>query len=195
MRRMAKQAKNYDDPVAERFRDIMEQHPHTGEKTTQKALAQAIGIRPQTISLYMDGTTKPTSDNLLKIAQYFEISTDYLLTGVSSDNKDLHKQLGLSEDAVNLIKRAHKDDQVGSASPVIPILDELLSSVEFFQFLEDLSLKIENLKKLAKLSPTEKENLMQGLNVQGYWEWDLNNYVQEYIKKELEKKGIHLTNE
>lgn len=192
---MAKQAKNYDDPVAERFRDIMEQHPHTGEKTTQKALAQAIGIRPQTISLYMDGTTKPTSDNLLKIAQYFEISTDYLLTGVSSDNKDLHKQLGLSEDAVNLIKRAHKDDQVGSASPVIPILDELLSSVEFFQFLEDLSLKIENLKKLAKLSPTEKENLMQGLNVQGYWEWDLNNYVQEYIKKELEKKGIHLTNE
>lgn len=190
---MAKQAKHYDDPVAERFRLIMEEHPHTGEKTTQKALAEAVGIRPQTISLYMDGTTKPTSDNLLKIAQYFDISTDYLLTGVSSENKELHKQLGLSEEAVNLIKRAHKDDQVGSTSPVIPILDELLSSVDFFVFLEDLSLKIENLKKLAQLSPDELEKMMPGLNVPGYWEWDLNNYVQEFIKKELEKQGLHLS--
>lgn len=190
---MAKQAKNYDDPVAERFRLIMDEHPHTGEKTTQKALAEAVGIRPQTISLYLDGTTKPTSDNLLKIAQYFDISTDYLLTGVSPENKELHKQLGLSEGAVNLIKRAHKDDQVGSASLVIPMLDELLSSVDFFQFLEDLSLKIEQLKKLAQLSPDELEKMMPGLNVKGYWEWDLNNYVQEFIKKELEKQGLHLS--
>jgi hypothetical protein len=101
--------------------------------------------------------------------------------------------LKMSEGAVNLIKRAHKDDQVGSASPVIPMLDELLSSVDFFQFLEDLSLKIENLKKLAQLSPDELEKMMPGLNVKGYWEWDLNNYVQEFIKKELEKQGLHLS--
>lgn len=192
---MENQFKGYDNPFAQTLRLIMDAHPHTGEKTTQKALAKAIGIRPQTISLYMDGTTQPTADNLFKIAQYFDVSVDFLLTGVSAENKELHKQLGLSEGAVNLIKRAHKDDQAGTCSKVVPVLDELLSNVEFFGFLEDLSLKIENLKKLAQLSPDEKEKLMPGLNVQGYWEWDLNNYVQEFIKKELHKQGIHLSND
>jgi len=191
---MEKLFNGYDNPLARTMRQIMDKHPHTGEKTTQKALAKAIGIRPQTISLYMDGKTQPTAESLFRIAKYFDVSTDYLLTGVSAENKEIHKQLGLSEGAVNLIKRALKDDKVGSASPVIPILDELLSSVDFFQFLEDLSLKIENLKKLAQLSPDQLEKMMPGLNVQGYWEWDLNNYVQEFIKKELAKQGLHLSN-
>lgn len=190
---MEKLFNGYDNPLAQTMRLIMDEHPHTGEKTTQKALSKAIGIRPQTISLYMDGKTQPTAENLFRIAEYFDVSTDYLLTGVSSENKELHKQLGLSEEAVNLIKRAHKDDQVGTASPVIPMLDELLSSVDFFQFLEDLSLKIENLKKLTQLSPDELEKMMPGLNVKGYWEWDLYNYVQEFIKKELEKQELHLS--
>src|SRR5690606_22759946 len=113
------------------LRSMMEEHPHTGEKTTQKALAKAIGIRPQTVSLYMDGSTQPTADNLYKIARYFDVSVDYLLTGVSSENKEIHKILGLSEGAVNLIKRAHDTDKFGSCSEVVPVLDELLSDVDF----------------------------------------------------------------
>ena len=192
---MENQFKGYENPFAETLRLIMDEHPHSGEKTTQKTLAKAIGIRPQTVSLYMDGSTQPTADNLYKIAKYFDVSVDYLLTGVSAENRELHRQLGLSEDAVNLIKRAYKDDQAGTCSRVVPVLDELLSSVDFFQFLEDLSLKTENLKKLAQLSPDEKEKLMQGLNVDGYWKWDLYNYVQEYIMKELEKQGIILSSD
>ncbi|QGG47408.1 helix-turn-helix domain-containing protein [Heliorestis convoluta] len=190
---MKNQFKGYENPFAKTMRLIMDEHPHSGEKTTQKALAKAIGIRPQTVSLYMDGKTQPTADSLYKIAQYFDVSVDYLLTGVSAENKEMHKQLGLSEGAVNLIKRAHKDDKAGSCSKVVPVLDDLLSNVEFYKFLDDLSYKIENLKKLAQLSSDEKEKLMPGLNVQGYWEWDLNNYVHEFIKKELAKKGIHFT--
>ncbi|EQC79993.1 hypothetical protein HSIEG1_1455 [Enterococcus sp. HSIEG1] len=43
------------------------------------------------------------------------------------------------------------------------------------------------------MSPDELEKMMPGLNVKGYWEWDLNNYVQEFIKRELEKQGLHLS--
>jgi len=186
------QFKGFDNIFALTLRSMMEEHPHTGEKTTQKALAKAIGIRPQTVSLYMDGSTQPTADNLYKIARYFDVSVDYLLTGVSSENKEIHKILGLSEGAVNLIKRAHDTDKFGSCSEVVPVLDGLLSDVDFYRFLEDLSFKMENLKKLIQLSPEEKEKMMPGLNVEGYWSWDLNIYVQEFIKKELEKRGISL---
>ena len=184
---MEKHFFGYENPFAVTLRWIMNQHPHTGDKTTQKNLAKAIGIRPQTISQYMDGSTQPSAESLFSIARYFDVSTDYLLTGVSAENKELHKQLGLSESAVNLIKRAHKDDQVGSTSPVIPILDDLLSSVDFFKFLEDLSFKIENLKELDQLAPEEKEKRMPGLNVQGYWEWDLHQYIQEFIQNEIKR--------
>lgn len=189
---MENQFKGYDNPFAQTLRFIMEEHPHTGEKTTQKALAESIGIRPQTISLYMDGSTQPTADNLFKIAKYFDVSVDYLLTGVSSENKELHKALGLSERAITLIKRAHKTDRSGTCSTVVPVLDDLLSNVDFYRFLEDLSLKIENLKKLAQMTGEEKEKLIPGLNVEGYWSWDLINYVQEFIKSELERIGITL---
>jgi transcriptional regulator with XRE-family HTH domain len=189
---MENQFKGYDNPFAQTLRFIMEEHPHTGEKTTQKALAESIGIRPQTISLYMDGSTQPTADNLFKIAQYFDVSVDYLLTGVSSENKELHKALGLSEGAITLIKRAHKTDQSGTCSTVVPVLDDLLSNVDFYRFLEDLSLKVENLKKLAYMTREDKEKIIPGLNVEGYWSWDLTNYVQEFIESELERIGITL---
>jgi transcriptional regulator with XRE-family HTH domain len=59
----------------------------------------------------MDGSTQPTADILYKIAKYFDVSVDYLLTGISSSNTEIHKQLGLSEKAINFIKRAKETDK------------------------------------------------------------------------------------
>ena len=59
---MENQFKGYDNTFSITLRSIMESHPNSGEKTTQKALGEAIGVRPQTISLYMDGSTQPTAD-------------------------------------------------------------------------------------------------------------------------------------
>ena len=70
----------------------MNHHPNDGKSTTQKALAQVLDIRPQTVSLYMNGTTQPTPDTLVNIARYFGVSVDYLLTGVSSYNKKTNKK-------------------------------------------------------------------------------------------------------
>ena len=40
-----------------------------------------VGVRPQTVSLYLKGETAPAPKILLKMADYFCVSTDYLLTG------------------------------------------------------------------------------------------------------------------
>ncbi len=92
------------------LRALEEHHPADGRATTHKALADAVGVRPQTISLYAAGETQPTPDTLLKISGYFGVSVDYLLTGVSSENKKINDELGLSEKAIKRLKQATQED-------------------------------------------------------------------------------------
>ena len=73
---------------------------------TQVELAQAIGMDRSTLSRVMsEKTSKLSSQNLVAIANYFEVSTDFLLglTDIPSRNNHDIEQLGLSvEAAVNL---------------------------------------------------------------------------------------------
>lgn len=45
----------------------------------QKDLAQALGISAGTIGMYETHQRRPTIEMLMKIAQYFNVTTDYLL--------------------------------------------------------------------------------------------------------------------
>ena len=66
------------------LRELLEKHPQTGKRTTLKELGEAVGTRQQSISLYKNGDTQPSPDILIRIAAYFGVSVDYLLTGISS---------------------------------------------------------------------------------------------------------------
>ena len=50
---------------------------------SKKELAAAINIKPNNLSKYEKGLSKPTIPTLIKMAEYFEVSVDYLL-GLSS---------------------------------------------------------------------------------------------------------------
>ncbi len=49
------------------------------KKQTQLNLGIEIGVQQETISAYENGKAMPTADTLLKLANYFNCSTDYLL--------------------------------------------------------------------------------------------------------------------
>lgn len=51
---------------------------------TQKELGAKIGLSKAVVSKYENGMGYPTYDVLIRIAQYFGVTTDYLL-GVASD--------------------------------------------------------------------------------------------------------------
>ena len=75
-------SEHYNDLFPQTLRQFMAVHPvRTHERTTQKTLADAVGVRPQTISQYAIGETQPTPAVLLKIADYFCVTVDFLLTG------------------------------------------------------------------------------------------------------------------
>lgn len=71
---------------------LMEKHPATGKRTSQKELADGLGVRQQTVSEYRRGMTYPGAKTLLTMADFFGVSTDYLLTGVE-DSKIYMKMM------------------------------------------------------------------------------------------------------
>jgi len=51
----------------------------TENDTTQKALAEALGISFQAVSLWESDQADPSVENIIKLADFFDVSTDYLL--------------------------------------------------------------------------------------------------------------------
>ena len=93
----------YYDIFPTTLRGLLESHPKDGHSTTYKALGEAVGVRQQTISQYASGQTQPTADVALRIARFFDVSVDYLLTGISACNKGYNEELGLSEEAIGYV--------------------------------------------------------------------------------------------
>lgn len=56
------------------IKDLRMQH-----SLSQAELAKALGIKQNTLSNYENGTTQPEISLILKIADFFNCSTDYLL--------------------------------------------------------------------------------------------------------------------
>lgn len=180
---MAIQVVGYDGTFPRVLRELLDRHPVTGKRTTLKELAKAVGVRQQTVSLYKNGETQPTPETLVRIADYFDVSVDYLLTGVSSQNKPIYEELGLSEEAIGMLKRAKE-------TAIIATLNELLSDRGFYDFLEDTDFKVQQLKALFE-GKYDTVNI-KDLDIEGYYIWDLQKYIEEFILKQLVKRGLSI---
>lgn len=79
------------------------------DTTTQQQLADVLNITRQTVSLYLNGSSLPPIEKLVEIANYFNVSTDYLL-GLSDvktpqiDIRAICEYTGLSESAINILR-------------------------------------------------------------------------------------------
>lgn len=98
----------YDSAFATRFRELMNENKDGNKKVTQKAMADVIGGSRQVISQYMNGIVSPQIDKLEKIADFFDVSCDYLLgrTNIKTPNitiQAVHKLTGLSETAISTL--------------------------------------------------------------------------------------------
>lgn len=111
-------------PFPSRLRKLMEE-----TKTTQRELALAIGVRPQTVSLYVQGQSFPDVNGLARIANYFSISADYLIGNSEMPNTDLtmqdiHKITGLSAGAICKLQNIYEKNRKTAFSDIISLLIE-----------------------------------------------------------------------
>lgn len=105
---------------------------------TFEELASHIGVTKQTVSNYCLGKSVPNYDVLIKIAEYFSVSGDFLLTGVRVQDKADSEKLGLSGEAIRLLKACDKK--------TFDFIDAFLSDTNFYSILSEAvhSIKFEN---------------------------------------------------
>lgn len=128
----------YEAHFAKTLRKLMEENG-----TKQKQLAEFVGIRPQSLALYCSGETTPNGEKLLKIAEYYGVTVDYLLTGTVIENIPVYEMLGLSERSVQNMKLI-KDGYFEDAPNMLSMLDSLLGDKDFYTTLERAAEWIQN---------------------------------------------------
>lgn len=140
-----------------RLRKLMEKRG-----ITQKTLADAIKMRPQTVSLYTTGQSSPDVNALKKIAEFFNVSSDYLL-GLAKDetpDPDIQNVIaytGLSASAIMWLNKQSKRDY----NP-LEVVSSLLQHKEFRESLFDiLNLKIEHAEPTDSNDPLSYEECMK----------------------------------
>lgn len=100
----------YDSQFPTRLRKLL-------EKNTQGELAEACNVARQSVAQWKDGKTKPDIYYLGKIADFFNVSTDYLLgrsdvQSTDTDVKMICEYTGLSEYAVDVLHFFNEHDMI-----------------------------------------------------------------------------------
>jgi transcriptional regulator with XRE-family HTH domain len=73
---------------------------------TQTKLAKAIGVNRQSIGQWKDGITSPDINALYKIADYYNVSADYLIGRTSKQDEQLKNQIkGELQKAIDTIDK------------------------------------------------------------------------------------------
>ena len=74
------------------------------------AVSKATGIAPATMSDWKNGRNEPKIDKLQKIADYFNVSIEYLMTGKDTEKvSDSGKKYYFSDETAELAQRAFED--------------------------------------------------------------------------------------
>ncbi len=92
-----------------RLKEIMKERGENQTSLAKKITEQYVTIQRQTISLYMNGQSKPDTERLTAIAKVLNISADWLLglSEVKSTNYEVRqacKYTGLSENSVETLR-------------------------------------------------------------------------------------------
>ncbi|MBQ8693145.1 MAG: helix-turn-helix transcriptional regulator [Synergistaceae bacterium] len=104
---------------------------------TLDEIGRQVGLKRQTISSYCLGNSRPNYERLLKLADYFGVTCDFLLTGLDPQDKKEHQELGLSGEAIRLLKASDKKS--------FDFIDDFLSDPDFYSILSGaLNPKIKN---------------------------------------------------
>ena len=83
--------------------------------TTQAQLAEITGKTRQTISQYVNGISEPSYDTLVRIADHFHVSLDYLLgrsdiSTIDLSVQEIHRRTGLTEENIVFMQYLGEDN-------------------------------------------------------------------------------------
>ena len=182
----------YFDNFAVSLRELMAKHPKDGSATSPATLAEELGTSTQTISYYINGKRKPSYDNVVALTKFFGVSADYLLFHIKSENMDMHKKTGLSNEAITMLEQMHKTSKNGDLTDITALVDSLLSDRDFYVFMEESQQQIGHINELEEMDWMEREEKYPGVNMLGYSKWFLVQKINDFIFRQMEKHGLKI---
>ena len=124
----------------------------TESKLSQWELGYKLGVSQQAVGQWEKGTREPDSEMVKKIANFFNVTIDYLMGNSTGNTKNLRKVMSISKDVAlqfvqKLIKdtRANKlkwkrfdDDffEVNGSNPVVSFYVKVSSGFVYLTYLE-----------------------------------------------------------
>lgn len=128
---------------------------------TAKKLTADIGISSSAISEWKKGKGKPSAEAIIKLADYFGVSTDYLLTG--KNNTQENNALSDNENKLlQLFKELNNEGQL----KLIDYCDDLVTSKKYDN-------EEEYITEVAARGDSEKKVKIKKSDI----EKDLENYI------------------
>lgn len=92
-------------------------------KITQNDLALILNVKGATVNRYEKGVNEPAFDTLVSIANYFNVTTDYLL-GVESTVKEVSPEFSAEQlQVVNLVKKLNNKELEKVYNYLLGIID------------------------------------------------------------------------
>lgn len=103
----------------------------------QKDLAAHLGVTDNTISYFVSGKRTPNIEQIIKIAQYFGVSTDYILGVSDAETNDKDVQFicdytGLSESSIKILNNFKESIKFDFLNHLIRNLP-FLAGVEYYK--------------------------------------------------------------
>ena len=126
------------DEICERLSDL--RHPNGGKTISLAELSKGIEkktgvyISAAQLGKYEDSekTDIMNAKNLLAIADYYDKTCDYILRGVKTENVDIHKRTGLSDNAIKKLE-SESESYESDDSPFIKTLNALIENGRIIQ--------------------------------------------------------------
>ncbi|MGN0181038.1 MAG: helix-turn-helix domain-containing protein [Candidatus Ornithomonoglobus sp.] len=106
----------------------------TNRRLKQKEVAEATGISKSTLSKIENGFADTSFTNIVKLAQFYNVSVDYLL-GLKRHDKIMQSEmseLGLSDKAIWKLKKNTRHAKILSELILTNSIDEFLDRIEIF---------------------------------------------------------------
>ncbi len=124
----------YNSPFPSRLRKLLDER-----KITITSLAKELKITRQAVSQYADGSVQPNVERLVSIANFFDVSTDYLV-GLSEYEK--RETAGLTAESMGILDEAAQqlaEDKQQRAGISGALLSLLVKSPMFGDFASAVS--------------------------------------------------------
>ena len=177
---------NYNKPFSKRLRELLNNANDCSplKKTVyQHELAKAIGVTRQSINAYTLGTSYPRLDDAIKIADFFNVTIDYL-TGkadcATPDNEEISKRTGLSDKSIETLELNNRFDKNSRYSFInlINFLIEERYQLEKNTEIEDDSISIKGMEIFSLLSSDiNSESYAFITLIQNYLAFDVNEKI------------------